>query len=224
MSLNLLIDSANPIAWKKYSDLGILNGITTNPTLLKEARQPCKIENLIKLVNEAETLGFKEIHIQAWGNSRDELISCGKAIKNISRKNIKIFIKIPLTKTGCQAAHVLIQQNSLVTLTACYEAKQALLASSLGAKYIAPYLGRITDKGIDGLKEILNMHQSLNSLGNESQLLIASIRNTNQMLTLSKAGINTYTINEYIIDQLFEVESSIEATRKFQEDANFLRD
>ena len=89
MSLNLLLDNANPIIWDEWRTLGIFKGITTNPTLLKEVEQPSTISNLKKLTHKAQRMGYKEIHLQAWGKSLKDLVKCGISLSKLNTSKIK---------------------------------------------------------------------------------------------------------------------------------------
>ena len=211
MTLSLLLDNADPAIWGKWFRSGIFHGITTNPTLLKEAGQPCNLPRLKLLAQEAQKIGCKELHIQAWGQTTNEIVDCGISIGNLSTPQMHVFVKIPITKTGSEAAKELIKSNTLITFTACYEAKQVLIASSLGANYLAPYLGRIDDQGKDGAAELLTMQKILEGTCSTCKILVASIRDSSQINYLASKGISTFTINERIAKDLFKSKLTIEA-------------
>jgi len=219
VSLNLLLDSGNPEIWREWLKVGIFHGITTNPSLLMKAGQPCTIENLKRLAELAEEIQCKELHLQAWGKNSDEITNCGLRIGELSNSELKVHVKIPITKAGCTAAKELISSNLSVTLTGCYEVKQALVASAIGATYIAPYLGRINDKGKDGITYLITMQQILKSTKSNCKLLVASIRATKEINHLSSNGIETFTINSTIAKDLFSSQATKEASEKFERDA-----
>ena len=220
MSLHLLLDNADPSTWKRWLPTGIFHGITTNPSLLKQANQPCNIDNLQKLSTEAARLGCSELHLQAWGESAAELTQCGIALSEIKKDGMDIHIKIPISQAGTKAAKKLIETNISVTFTACFETKQIIIAEALGASYIAPYLKRINAQGRDGKKELLTMQKILNSLKSQCKLLVASITEINELTYLASEGLNTFTINTNLAKELFNVPATLEAVKKFQEDAN----
>ncbi|WP_320673985.1 transaldolase family protein [Prochlorococcus sp. MIT 1341] len=219
MSLQLLIDNGDPKVWEELTSTGLFSGITTNPSLLRRAKQSCRIEQLKKLAKHAESLGYKELHLQAWGRSQRELVLCGSQLDLLKTKQLKIYVKIPVTFTGSQAAKVLIEKGISVTLTACYDAKQIIIASGLGASYIAPYLGRINDLGVDGIQELKRMQKVLDGLGSTCKLLVASIRNPKEIIELASEGINTFTISHKIAKELYEVSATIIAEQQFNNDA-----
>ncbi len=219
MAINLLLDSADPKIWEELIPIGIFNGITTNPSLLKKANQKCTFENLKKLSLKAVHLKCNQLHIQAWGDSTKELIKCGEQLGKLKTLNTKIFVKLPITRIGIEAASELITSNIPVTFTACYELKQVIIASAIGADFIAPYLGRINDNGRDGINEILEMHKVLSGLKSKCQILLASIRSLNEINYLASHGINTFTINYKIARELFKSDETCQAAEKFNADA-----
>ena len=222
MSLNLLLDNADPAAWAYLLPLGIFKGITTNPTLLKKARQPCDLSNLKKLAKEASRLGCKELHLQVWGQSKKDMSECGIALAQLKTSKMKVYVKIPVTKTGCEVARKLINSNISVTLTACYETKQILIAAGLKASYIAPYMSRISDLGQNGLAEIISMQKTLKGIRSNCKLLVASIRESHELIHLASNGISTFTINTSVAEELFSCQNTLEAARKFNLDALYV--
>ncbi len=219
MSLRLLLDSADPQAWRKWIPSGLFAGITTNPSLLRRANQPCRIEHLQHLVDEAKQLGCQELHLQAWGQNSDELIQCGTAIAALARPGMHLHLKLPVTKAGSQAASQLIAAGSSVTFTACYEIHQVLIAAALGATYIAPYLGRINDQGHDGIAALTTMQRVLDGMGSNCKLLVASLRQRNELSQLAAAGISDFTISPKLAEELFDVPATLSAAAAFEQDA-----
>ncbi len=220
LSLQLLLDSADPKAWNKWLPTGIFRGITTNPTLLKVASQPCNIKNIKVLAELAQSLNCKDLHLQAWGNTYEQLIECGTKLGKLSTKELNIHVKVPLTQAGVKAARILIHEKNLsITFTACYEVQQVLIADSIGANYIAPYLGRIKDLGNDGLADIVKMQKSLVSIDSNCQVLVASIRKKNEIIKLIEEGIQTFTISEKLSNKLFNIKNTNFASINFEKDA-----
>ena len=119
--------------------LGLFHGVTTNPTLLERANEPCTINNLHHLASKALSY-TDEFMCQTWGDTAEEMYDNGMAISKRDRE--RIVIKVPVTKKGAEAATMLTNAGVRICLTACYDSKQALIAASMGVEYIAPYLGR----------------------------------------------------------------------------------
>jgi transaldolase len=214
MALRLLLDSADPAAWRQWIPLGLFHGITTNPTLLKRAGQPCDLSSLRQLSQEALALGVRELHLQAWGG---DLLTCGRALADLAPE--RIWIKLPITRAGLEAARDLQADGLRVTFTACYEPAQVLAAIAIGADYIAPYLGRISDLGRDGHAELIRMQRAVDGLGSSLRLLVASLRSPDDLARLAAEGLNTFTISPAIADALFRVEATEAAAQQFELDA-----
>jgi transaldolase len=223
MALRLLLDSADPSAWAEWLPSGLFRGVTTNPTLLRRAAQPCNLEHLAGLTARALEMGVQELHLQAWGT---DLFACGCALAQLAPG--RIWVKLPVTRAGAAAARGLIAQGCPITFTACYEPAQVLLASALGADYIAPYLGRITDQGRDGHAELTRMQRIVESLhrGDSDgagaaplRLLVASLRSPSDLARLAAEGLDTFTISPAIAEALFTVEPTLAAAAQFERDA-----
>lgn len=218
MTLRLLLDSADPTAWRQWLPTGLFHGITTNPTLLKRAGQVCNVTNLAVLGRQAEDLGAQEIHLQAWGAGAAALAECGQALAALVPG--KTLVKLPITAQGAAAAKQLIGIGRIpITFTACYEPAQVLLAAALGADYIAPYLGRISDQGRDGHGEVIKMQRCLDGLGSSLRLLVASLREPSDLTRLAAEGLHTFTISPDLAAALFSCPATTAAAAQFEQDA-----
>jgi len=220
MALRLLLDSADPAAWAEWLPSGLFRGVTTNPTLLRRAGQACNLEQLAALTAQALAYGVQELHLQAWGA---DLLACGRALFQLAPG--RIWVKLPITRAGAAAARSLIAEGCPVTFTACYEPAQVLLAAALGADYIAPYLGRITDLGRDGHAELTRMQRIVEGVGPSAgarsplRLLVASLRTPDDLARLAAEGLDTFTISPAIAAELFAVEPTLAAADQFERDA-----
>jgi transaldolase len=220
MALRLLLDSADPSAWAEWLPTGLFRGITTNPTLLRRAAQPCRLDQLEALTAQALALGVQELHLQAWGA---DLLACGRALVQLAPG--RIWVKLPITRAGAAAARCLIAEGCPITFTACYEPAQVLLAAALGADYIAPYLGRISDLGRDGHAELARMQRIVDAVAPSGQassqlrLLVASLRSADDLARLAAEGLDTFTISPAIAAELFAVEPTLAAAAQFERDA-----
>ena len=214
MALRLFLDSADPADWRLWLPTGLFHGVTTNPTLLKRAGQPCDLSSLRALTQEALALGVRELHLQAWGH---DLLSCGRALADLAPG--RIWIKLPITRAGVEAARGLQADGLPITFTACYEPAQVLAAITIGADYIAPYLDRISDLGRDGHAELIRMQRAVDGLGSPLRLLVASLRSPDDLARLAAEGLDTFTISPAIAEALFSVEATEAAARQFELDA-----
>lgn len=186
----LYLDSADPDRWEELLPLGVFHGVTTNPLLLQRAGQECTLANLARLGDRAFALGAREIHLQAWGETADDLAHRGAELATLAPD---VAVKLPATATGLTAARRLLAEHRRVTLTAVYNAGQVLAAAAVGAHYAAPYLGRLDDLGRDGTAEVIAMHEILQNTENPTRLLVASLRDWEKVIELAWEGLDTFT-------------------------------
>lgn len=217
MALSLLLDSADPDAWAEWLSTGLFQGVTTNPTLLRRAARPCHLDELERLTHEALDRGMQEIHLQAWGGDAETLSACGAALGALAPG--RVLVKLPITRPGAAAGRRLIATGVPVTFTACYEVHQVLLAAALGARYIAPYLGRIVDLGRDGHADLIAMQQALDGVGASTRLLVASLRQPTDLTRLATAGVSCFTLAPAVAADLFSATATAEAAAQFERDA-----
>lgn len=217
MALRLFLDSADPRAWAEWLPTGLFHGVTTNPTLLRRAQIPCRLESLAALSRQALDLGCRELHLQAWGGDASALDSCGRALAALAPE--QVVVKLPVHRPGALAAARLIDAAIPVTFTACYAVPQVLVAAALGASYIAPYLGRINDQGRDGAAELVAMHSCLRGCGSPVRLLVASLRRPEEMGQLAAEGLDTFTISPEVAAALVSCPETETAAARFERDA-----
>lgn len=213
LASRLFLDTADTSEWKELLPTGIFYGVTCNPTLLERAKEPCTVDNLHRLAIMA--LGYTdEFMCQAWGSSAQELYDCGMVLSKPDRD--RIVVKVPVTITGVEAAALLIRSNCRVCLTACYNHKQAMMAASVGAEYIAPYLGRMTDSGKDGAGECWKMQEVVEGLQADTRILVASIRDCQTMVDLAAKGMETFTFSPAVARELFQEQMTDDAAAEFE--------
>lgn len=212
----IFLDTAGTNDWDELLPTGIFHGVTTNPTLLQRANVPCNIQSLHSLAQRALQM-TDEFMCQAWGESAQEMYQCGMALSQPSRDSI--VVKVPVTLEGVQAAKLLVQGGVRVCLTACYNHKQALLAASVGAEYIAPYLGRMNDAGKDGVSECLKMQAITQGMQSDTRILVASIRDAQTMVDLAAKGMETFTFSPEVARELFVEPLTTQAARDFEQAA-----
>jgi transaldolase len=217
MRLRLFLDTAEVKDWEEWLPSGLFHGVTCNPTLLRRAGQPCRLDSLAALTRRAVNLGAAELHLQAWGADAQALAACGKALAALAPG--QVLVKLPITRDGAKAARELIACGMPVTLTAGYAPHQALLAAALGAAYLAPYLGRLLDMGRDGHAELIQMQRCLNGLDAPLRLLVASLRQPKDLTILAAAGLDTFTISPALASALFDVQATVAAAQQFEADA-----
>lgn len=212
----LFLDTAETSEWDALLPSGMFYGVTCNPTLLERANEPCTVDNLHKLASKA-LLYTDEFMCQSWGSTADHLYQTGMAISEYDRE--RVVIKVPVTATGADAASKLTQAGVRICFTACYNKKQALIAASSGVEYIAPYLGRMTDKNKDGYDECKQMQRIVDGLGSGTRILVASLRDADTIAQLAQEGLDTFTFNPDVARELFDEPLTDNAAEEFEEAA-----
>jgi len=149
-TMRLYLDSADQKQWETWAETGMFYGFTTNPTILKRDNVQCTLQAMRTLARHAFDLEAEELQFQAWGKTWNDLYSCGLDLFELDSR---IVVKIPMTQAGVKAAHRLLLDDVPVTFTGVYSTHQAVTALSLGAYYVAPYLGRMNDAGKNVRKE-----------------------------------------------------------------------
>jgi len=212
----LFLDTADPSEWDELLPTGIFHGVTTNPILLERAGQPCTIDNLHVLARKALQM-TDEFMCQAWGATADDMVKSGMELSKPARD--RIVIKVPVTMEGVKAASMLTQAGVRICLTACYNHKQAMIAAGVGAEYIAPYLGRMTEAGMNGSEECFRMQEVADGLQSEVRILVASIRDAQTMVDLAARGMETFTFSPAVARELFLEPLTTDAALAFEEAA-----
>ena len=211
--LRLYIDSASTEVWETYLGTGIFFGVTTNPKIVSEAGIPFKIKSMRELARRAFDLGANEIHVQVWGEGHEQMLGVGRELTAIDKR---VMVKVPIDLNGILVAKQLINEGANVTLTAVHSAQQVLIAIGMGAKYAAPYLGRMNDAGLDGIKEVSTMGEIIMSTKSHLRLLVASIRSSEDLVHLVSRGLNTFTLIPRIVDEMIENDLTRLAVEEFQ--------
>ncbi|SFQ02384.1 fructose-6-phosphate aldolase [Parafilimonas terrae] len=187
--MKFFIDTANLAQIKEAHDLGILDGVTTNPSLM--AKEGIK-------GNEAVMNHYKTICEMVDGDISAEVISTkfediieeGKKLAAIHKN---IVVKVPMIKDGVKAIKWFTDNGIATNCTLCFSAGQAILAAKAGARYISPFIGRIDDSGWDGMQLIAQIVQIYDIQGYETQVLAASIRSPNHIIQAAELGAHVIT-------------------------------
>lgn len=214
--LKLLVDTADISAWERLLPSGVFYGVTTNPKLINQAGAPCTVDSLRRLAGAAFDLGANEIHLQVWGAQTNEMLAVGRELAEIDPR---VRVKVPGTRAGFPCAKALAAEGAQVTLTALYVAQQTLAAIALGAAYAVPYLGRMNDAEMDGITEVLAMQDIVSQFPSPTRVLVASIRQLGDVVTLARHGVGVFALLPPLADALLDHPLSIQAAADFEENA-----
>jgi transaldolase len=189
------LDSADVRSIKRFSSAAFIHGVTTNPIMIsKQSHGPeIVIPELLKAFEGP-------LAVQVVGDMTDGMIHQAERLYEL---NPRILIKIPVITEGYAAIAYLAKKNIPVLATAVFKTQQALIAASLGAQYIAPYLHHMEEQGINSLREVENMQLVLSNQGLTSEIMAASIRHITVIESLAEMGVNQVTLNPEIFEQYF---------------------
>ncbi|MFN5333611.1 MAG: fructose-6-phosphate aldolase [Bacteroidota bacterium] len=187
--MKFFIDTANLAQIKEANDLGILDGVTTNPSLM--AKEGIKGE-------EAVMQHYKTICEMVDGDISAEVISTDfsgmiEEGKKLAAIHPNIVVKVPMIKDGVKALKWFTEHNIKTNCTLVFSAGQAILAAKAGATYVSPFIGRIDDSGWDGVQLIAQIANIYSLQGFETEILSASIRNPNHIIQSAEAGAHVCT-------------------------------
>lgn len=208
--MKIFIDTANVAQIKEAASLGLIDGVTTNPTLVSKENR--KYEDLIKEICAIVSgpVSAEVISMDAEGMIR-EARQLVKIAKNI-------VIKIPLIKEGLKAVKVLSSEGIKTNVTLCFSATQALLCAKAGADYVSPFIGRLDDISQEGMALIRDIKQIYSNYGFKTQIIVASIRNPLHVLDAAKIGADIATVPFAVIEQLIKHPLTDIGIQRFLED------
>jgi transaldolase len=192
--MKIFLDTASVQSIKKFIELGIVDGITTNPTLLsKEKGNPVEtMKEIVGLVNGP-------VSLEVVATSYDEIME--ESMK-LAKYGDNVVVKVPMTVEGLKAVHSLHKQDIKTNVTLVFSANQALLAAKAGASYVSPFIGRLDDIGYDGLTLIDDIVQIFSNYDIVTEVLVASIRHPIHVVESAKMGADIVTLPPEILQKM----------------------
>lgn len=211
--MKLIIDDAHIETIKELYAYFPIDGVTTNPTILSKVnRNPYDV-----LIEIREFIGpDAELHVQVVSRDAEKILEEAYMIRK--RLGNGTYIKVPVTREGLRAIKMLKKNGFLVTATAIYTHMQAFLAGKAGADYAAPYVNRIDNLGVDGIREAKEIHDIFRNNGLKTEVLAASFKNSQQALELTKHGVGAATISPDVIEGLVAIDAVTHAVDDFISD------
>jgi len=192
--MKFFADTADTAAISELAETGLLDGVTTNPSLVMKSGRDFK-----EVV--AEICGLVEGPVSAETVALDAegMIAEGRELAKLGGN---IAIKVPLTLDGLKACKTLTDEGRMVNVTLCFSAAQALLAAKSGATFVSPFIGRLDDINLDGMELIADIRQIFDNYGFETEILAASIRSVNHVSEAAKIGADVATMPPDVIKKL----------------------
>jgi len=192
--MKFFLDTANLDELKAGARLGIIDGVTTNPSLI--AKEGTPIEAQIPKICEVID---GDVSAEVVSTDSDAMLDEGRAL---ARLHPNVVVKVPLTRDGIRTCSLLSREGVRVNVTLCFSAGQALLAAKAGAYFVSPFVGRLEDTGANGIDLIRNIVQIYRNYGFNTQVLAASLRNSTHVIEAAKAGAHICTLPFKLLDAL----------------------
>jgi transaldolase len=217
VTMKFFIDTANLEDIKKAYRVGVLAGVTTNPSLV--AKEGVKFEDRIaeicQAVPEVESVSA-EVTPEAL--TAEEMIAQAEELIKINNSDEKVTIKLPMTLAGLEACRYLTKKGVKTNVTLIFTVNQALLAARAGATYVSPFLGRLDDISEDGVQLVAKIAELFRVHNLDSQIIAASVRHPDHVTRVAMAGAHIATIPYSVIEQLTKHPLTNEGMEKFAAD------
>ncbi|MCY6960215.1 fructose-6-phosphate aldolase [Clostridium brassicae] len=213
--MKFFIDTANVQEIKEISEWGILEGVTTNPSLIaKEGR------NIKDVIGEICSIVDGPISAEVINLKCDKMI---EEARELSKINKNIVIKIPMCEEGLKAVSILSKEDIRTNVTLVFSVQQALMAAKAGASYVSPFIGRLDDIGGDGLQVISDIVKVFEMYNISTEVIAASVRSSKHVLDVSMVGAHIATIPYKIFKQMIVHPLTDIGIEKFLEDYNIIK-
>jgi len=194
--MKIFLDTANLESIKKYNDMGLLDGITTNPTLLsKESGDPQKtMEEICKIIKG-------DVSLEVISTEYEGML---EEARKLRKYGDNVVVKCPMTANGLKACKSLSAEGIPVNITLVFSPNQAVLAAKAGAKYVSPFIGRLDDIGQDGMNLISEIQQIFSNYKFKTQVLVASIRHPMHVIEAAKIGAAVVTLPPTVLGKMLK--------------------
>ncbi len=192
--MKFFVDTAEIDAITELNDLGMVDGVTTNPSLILKSGR-----DILEVTKEICGIVSGPVSAEVVALKSDEMIAEGRKLAEIAEN---IAVKLPLTWDGLKACKVLSEEGKMVNVTLCFSANQALLAAKAGATFISPFIGRLDDINLDGMELIEDIRTIYDNYGFETKILAASIRSVNHVQDCARIGADVITAPPEVIKKL----------------------
>lgn len=192
--MKIFLDTANIESIKKFVDMGIVDGITTNPSLIsREKGHPEDImKEIVKIVKGP-------VNLEVVGTKTEEMIEEGMRLKKFGEN---VVVKVPMTMDGLKAVRKFAENKIRTNVTLIFSSNQGLLAAKAGASYVSPFIGRLDDAGQEGMIVINEIVQVFSNYGYQSEVLVASIRHPIHVIQAGKLGAHIVTLPPDILSKM----------------------
>ena len=194
--MKIFLDTANLESIKKFNDMGLLDGITTNPSLMsKEGGNPKDgMEEITKIIKG-------DVSLEVVSTDYSGMVEEGKRLRQYGNN---VVVKVPITPDGLSACKTLSSEGIPVNVTLVFSPNQALLAAKSGAKYVSPFIGRLDDIGHDGMHLIKEIKEIFSNYNFDTEILVASVRHPLHVVEAAKIGADVVTLPPAVLDKMLK--------------------
>jgi len=194
--MKFFVDTAEIAEIAELNDLGMVDGVTTNPSLIMKSGR-----DILEVTKEICDLVDGPVSAEVVSLTAEDMIAEGRKLAALADN---ICVKVPLTWDGLKTCKVLTDDGFKVNVTLCFSSNQALLAAKAGATFISPFVGRLDDINIDGMDLIAEMRQIYDNYGFDTEILVASIRTVNHVTQSAVIGADVVTVPPSVLKKLIE--------------------
>jgi transaldolase len=194
--MKFFVDTADTAEIRDLAATGLLDGVTTNPSLVHKAGR-----DFLEVVKEICSIVPGPVSAEVVATEHEAMMREADILRKIADN---ITVKVPLTVDGLKTCKALTGDGTMVNVTLCFTANQALLAAKAGATFISPFVGRLDDIGTEGMEVISDIRLIYDNYGFETQILVASVRHPIHILESAKIGADVMTAPPAVIRQLFK--------------------
>lgn len=192
--MKFFVDTADVAAIAELNDLGMVDGVTTNPSIILKSGR-----DILEVTKEICSIVSGPVSAEVVATKAEDMIAEGRKLAAIAPN---ITVKVPLTWDGLKACKVLSGEGKMVNVTLCFSLNQALIAAKAGATFISPFVGRLDDINLDGMDLIADIRQVYDNYGFDTQILAASIRTVNHISQCALVGADVITAPPAVIKSL----------------------
>ncbi|HEV2520271.1 MAG TPA: fructose-6-phosphate aldolase [Thermoplasmata archaeon] len=192
--MKLFLDTASLTEIRTMWDGGILDGVTTNPSLVAKEGRPFET-----VIRDICALGVPSVSAEVVGTTVDQMLAEGRHLRGL---HPSIYVKCPMTPAGLQATKILAGEGTRVNMTLVFSANQALLAAKVGAAYVSPFIGRLDDQSQNGLELVADIIEIYRNYKFKTEILVASVRHPVHVLEAAKLGADICTMPYPVMEKL----------------------
>jgi len=192
--MKFFVDSADLEQISELNDIGLVDGVTTNPSIIAKSGRDFK-----DVIREICSIVTGPVSAEVVSTEAENMIAEGRELRKIAEN---VCVKLPLTMAGLKACNTLSKEGTPTNVTLCFSPNQALLAAKCGATFISPFIGRLDDISLDGIELIDEIRTIYDNYGYETEILAASIRNINHVKDCALIGADVMTAPPDVIRKL----------------------